>query len=202
MLCGAVTTYSPLIQHGAKKGKKVGIIGLGGLGHYGVMSAAALGCDAVMVISRTSAKKEDAMKMGATDFIATDEDPDWAEKHENSLDLIVSTVSSPNLPLSKYLSLLRFDGVFCQVGAPEDPVPGFNAFALIAKRIKITGSLIGSPKEIKSMLEFFAEKGVNSWNVNVPMKDANKAIVDMDAGKARYRYVLVNEKHVNEAPKL
>lgn len=202
MLCGAVTAYSPLMQHGAKKGKKVGIIGVGGLGHYGIMAAAALDCDAVVAISRTSAKKQDAMKMGATDFIATDEDPDWAKKHGDSLDIIVSTVSSPKLPLQQYLSLLRFNGVFCQVGAPEDPVPGFNAFALIAKRVKITGSLIGSPKEIKSMLDFFAEKGVSSWNVNVPMKDANQAIMDMDAGKARYRYVLVNEKHVKEAPEM
>lgn len=202
MLCGGITAFSPLRQHGAGPGKKVGIIGLGGLGHYGVMAAAALGCDAVVAISRSSAKKEDALKMGATEFIATEEDPNWSKKHRNSLDLIVSTVSSPKMPLQRYLSLLRFDGVFCQVGAPEDPVPGFNAFALISKRVKITGSMIGSPREIKDMLDFFAKKGVKSWNNNVPMKEANQAVIDMDAGKARYRYVLVNEKHAKAASKL
>jgi alcohol dehydrogenase (NADP+) len=145
---------------------------------------------------------------------ATDEEPDWAEKYANSLDLIVSTVSSPKLPLQGYLSLLRFRGKFVQVGAPEDVVPGFNSkslctfprlpyfsltrslvFALIGKKVEIKASLIGSPQEIKDMLALFAEKGVKTWNNNVPMKDANKAIMDMEAGKARYRYVLVNEKH-------
>jgi D-arabinose 1-dehydrogenase-like Zn-dependent alcohol dehydrogenase len=110
--------------------------------------------------------------------------------------LVRVLVSSPKLPLQQYLQLLKFKGVFVQVGAPEDPVPGFNMFALITKRVSITGSLIGSPGEIRKMLDLFAQKGVHTWNVNVPMSEANKAIVDMDAGKARYRYVLVNEKHL------
>ncbi|PQE23107.1 hypothetical protein CJF32_00004510 [Rutstroemia sp. NJR-2017a WRK4] len=195
MLCGGITTFSPLVQNKAGPGKKVGIVGIGGLGHFGIMGAKALGCEEIVAISRTSGKKEDAMKMGATKFIATDEEPDWAEKYANSLDLIVSTVSSPKLPLQGYLSLLRFRGKFVQVGAPEDVVPGFNMFALIGKKVEIGASLIGSPQEIKDMLALFAEKGVKTWNNNVPMKDANKAIMDMEAGKARYRYVLVNEKH-------
>jgi D-arabinose 1-dehydrogenase-like Zn-dependent alcohol dehydrogenase len=91
MLCGGVTAFSPLTQHGAGPGKSVGIIGIGGLGHFGIMGAKALGCDKIVAISRTSGKKEDALKMGATDFIATDEDEDWATKHAGSLDLIVST---------------------------------------------------------------------------------------------------------------
>lgn len=202
MLCGGITAFSPLTQHGAGPGKRIGVIGIGGLGHFGILGAAALGCDAVVAISRTSAKKEDAMKMGATHFIATDEDPTWTRKNRNSLDLIVSTVSSDKMPLQKYLSLLRFNGTYVQVGAPEDNLPGFNAFALLSKRAKITGSMIGSPQEIKDMLKFFAEKGVKSWNNNVPMSKANQAIVDMEDGKARYRYVLVNEKHLGEGSKL
>lgn len=167
------------------------------------MGAKALGCKEITAISRTSTKKEDAMKMGATNFIATDESKDWHKKNAKSLDLIVSTVSSPKLPIQQYLQLLAFGGTFVQVGAPEDPIPGFNAFALIGSCVKITGSMIGPPHEIRDMLNFFAEKGVKTWNNNVPMKDANKAVVDMEAGKARYRYVLVNEKHVQEgAPKL
>ncbi|EXJ86027.1 hypothetical protein A1O1_06396 [Capronia coronata CBS 617.96] len=196
MLCGGITAFSPLNQYGAGPGKKVGIIGIGGLGHFGIMGAKALGCETIVAISRTSAKKEDALKMGATDFIATDEDKDWATKHAGTLDLIVSTVSSPKMPLQQYLQLLRFKGALVQVGAPDDIVPGFNMAALLLKRASITGSYIGAPGEIKKMLEIFAKKGVHTWTNNVPMSAANKAIVDMEAGKARYRYVLVNEKHL------
>ena len=117
------------------------------------------------------------MKMGADDFIATDEDQDWATKHAGTLDLIICTVSSPKMPLAQYLQLLRVDGQFTQVGAPEDQIPGFSAFALIAKGVKVGGSAIGSPEEIRKMLNLFAEKGVKTWNNNVPMKDANRAIV-------------------------
>ncbi|KAI1616908.1 zinc-binding alcohol dehydrogenase [Exophiala viscosa] len=196
MLCGAITAFSPLTQNGAGPGKKVGIIGVGGLGHFGIMGAKALGCTEIIAISRSSSKKEDALKMGATGFIATDEEEDWATKHAGSLDLVVSTVSSPKMPLQQYLQLLRLKGKFVQVGAPEDVVPPINMFQLISKRVSIGGSLIGSPQEIKDMLKLFVEKGVHTWNVNVPMSEANKAVVDMDAGKARYRYVLVNEKHL------
>ncbi len=91
MLCGAITSFSPLVQHGAGPGKKIGIIGIGGLGHFGIMGAKALGCDEIIAISRSSSKKEDALNMGATGFIATDEDKDWETKHAGSLDIIVST---------------------------------------------------------------------------------------------------------------
>ncbi|KIW18351.1 hypothetical protein PV08_02639 [Exophiala spinifera] len=195
MLCGGITAFSPLTQHGAGPGKRVGIIGIGGLGHFGILGAKALGCSKIVAISRTSTKKADALKMGADDFIATDEDEDWATKHAGTLDIIVSTVSSPKMPLQQYLQLLRLQGKFVQVGAPEDVVPPINMFALISKRVSIAGSLIGSPQEIKDMLKLFVEKGVHTWNNNVPMKDANKVVVDMDAGKARYRYVLVNESN-------
>ena len=119
MLCGGITSYSPLRNNGCGPGKKVGIVGIGGLGHFGVLFAKMLGADEVVGISRTSGKKADVMKMGASGFIATDEEKDWATKYAASLDLIVSTVSSPNMPLAEYLQLLRFRGVFIQVGAPE-----------------------------------------------------------------------------------
>jgi len=195
MLCGGVTAFSPLKNNGAGPGKKVAIVGLGGLGHFGVMFAKMLGCDKVVVISRTSAKKEDAFKMGADDFIATDEDQDWATKHATSLDLIVSTVSSPKMPLPQYLQLLRVNGQFIQIGAPEDVLPAFNVFSLIAKNAKIGGSIIGSPSQIREMLDLAVKHNVKTWNQNRPMKEVNKVVSDMDAGQARYRYVLVNEKH-------
>jgi alcohol dehydrogenase (NADP+) len=195
MLCGGVTAFSPLLHHKAGPGKTVGIIGVGGLGHFGIMGAKVLGVDKLVAISRTSSKKADALKMGADDFIATDEDKDWNKKHRGSLDLIISTVSSPDMPLARYLQLLRFGGTFVQIGAPEDKIPAFNAFILLSRRVSITGSSIGSPKQIRQMLDLFAEKGVRTWNNNYKMEDANKAIVDMEAGKARYRIVLVNEKN-------
>jgi D-arabinose 1-dehydrogenase-like Zn-dependent alcohol dehydrogenase len=201
MLCGGVTTYTPLKHHGVGPGKTVGIIGLGGLGHFGVMWAKALKADKVVVISRTSAKKDDALKMGADEFIATAEDPDWAKKHASTLDVIVCTVSSSSMPLMDYLSLLRLDGTFVQVGAPEDGLPTIQQFPLIFKRLKITGSLIGSPSDIREMLQLAANQKVKPWIEEIPMKDANKAIVDFDAGKPRYRFVLYNEQP-GTAPRL
>ena len=131
--------------------------------------------------------------MGADHFIATDEDQDWAKTNSASLDLIVCTVSSEKMPLSKYLRLLRTHGRFVQVGAPEDRLPAFNAFSLIAKGAFIGGSAIGSPKDIMEMLDVAAEKKVKPWIQQRPMGDVNQATVDMHNGNARYRYVLVNE---------
>lgn len=195
MLCGGITSYAPLKKNGCGPGKRVGIVGIGGLGHFGILYAKALGADKITAISRTSTKKSDAMKLGADEFIATQDDPDWATHHARSLDLIVSTVSSPNMPLEQYLMLLRTNGQFIQVGAPEDRLPAFNAFSLIAKGCKIGGSAIGAPHEIEEMLELTVKKNVKPWINARPLKDANQAVLDMDAGKARYRYVLVNEAH-------
>ena len=193
MLCGGITAYSPLKKNGCGPGKKVGIVGVGGLGHFGILYAKALGADSITAISRTSSKKSDAMKLGADKYIATNEDENWNKHHARSLDLIVSTVSSPSMPLEKYLQLLRTNGQFIQVGAPEDRLPAFNVFSLIQKGSKIGGSAIGAPSEIEEMLELTARKGVKPWVVERPLREANKAVRDMDAGKARYRYVLVNE---------
>lgn len=200
MLCGGITVYSPLKREGCGPGKTVGIVGLGGLGHFGVLFAKALGADKIVVISRSSAKKEDAKKLGADDFIATDEEKDFGQPNfrlANSIDIIVSTVSNPKMPLSGYLSLLAFKGHFIQVGAPEDVMPGFNAFALIPKRGKIGGSAIGSPEEIREMLQLAVDKNVKPWIQQRPMKEANQVTIDFEAGKPRFRYCLVNEKHVN-----
>lgn len=194
MLCGGITAFHPLVQHNAGPDTRVGIIGLGGLGHFGVLGAAkALKCKKVVVISRTSTKKADALKMGATDFIATDEDEDWAKKHASSLDVIVSTVSSHKMPLEGYLSLLARKGTYVHVGAPEDKMPPFSMFSLIPKRASIQGSQTGSPRDIAQMLDLFAKSGVHTWNQNRRMKEANAATVDLENGKARYRYVLCNE---------
>jgi alcohol dehydrogenase (NADP+) len=192
MLCGGVTTYAPLKYHGAGPGKTVGVVGLGGLGHFAVLWAKALKADRVVVISRSSAKREDALRLGADDFIAYAEDPNWTTKHASTLDIIINTVSA-NVPLKDLFSVLRFDGTLVQVGAPEDPLPSIPLFPLLFKRIKITGSIIGSPNDIREMLQLAADQNIKPWIQEIPMKDANQAILDLAKGKPRYRYVLVNE---------
>ncbi|KAK3647279.1 hypothetical protein LTR56_008110 [Elasticomyces elasticus] len=196
MLCGGVTLYSPLKNNGCGPGKKVGIVGVGGLGHFGVLFAKALGADKVVGISRSNEKRDDVLKLGADEYIATSEDKDWATHHARSLDLIVCTVSSPKMPLMEYLQLLKVKGTFIQVGAPEDKLPDMTAFAFIGKGVTFGGSMIGPPWQIEEMLKFAAEKKIKPWINTYPMKDANKAIQDFNAGKPRFRITLVNEKHL------
>ncbi|KAL1841804.1 hypothetical protein VTJ49DRAFT_6557 [Mycothermus thermophilus] len=196
MLCGGVTTYAPLKHHGAGPGKTVGVVGLGGLGHFAILWAKALKADRVVAISRSSSKREDAFKLGADEYIATAEDENWAAKHASTLDIIICTVSSSPMPLTEYLTLLRFDGSLVQVGAPEDPLPSVPLFLILFKRLKITGSVIGSPDDIREMLQLAADQKIKPWIQEIPMKDANRAIVEMAAGKPRYRYVLVNEPQI------
>jgi alcohol dehydrogenase (NADP+) len=197
MLCGGITVYSPLKKWGAGPGKKVGIVGVGGLGHFGILFARALGADKVVAISRSGKKKADALTLGAHGFIATDEEEKWGRKHARTLDLIISTVSGAKMPLAQYLSLLRTDGTFVQVGAPEDKLPALNAFHFMSKGVKMTGSSIGSPAEIEEMLQFAADKGIRPMIEERPMSEADQAVRDMEDGKARYRYVLVNGEKAN-----
>jgi alcohol dehydrogenase (NADP+) len=116
MLCGGITVYSPLKNYGCGPGKTVGIVGVGGLGHFGVLFAKALGADKVVGISRKAEKRDDVLKLGADQYISTDEDKDWAKHNKQTLDLIVCTVSSEKMPLNEYLSLLKTKGTFIQVG--------------------------------------------------------------------------------------
>lgn len=162
MLCAGATLYSP-ISRAQVKGKNVGIVGLGGLGHFGVLFAKALGAKKVVVLSRKASKRDDALKLGADEYVSTDEDPDWAAKHAGSLHNIFSTVSSPKMPLSEYLSLLKPHGHFTQLGAPEDLIPAINAFTLIPKNVSMGGSCIASPKEIKEMLDLVAAQKIKPW---------------------------------------
>ena len=150
-----------------------------------------------MGISRKSDKRADVLKMGAHAYIATEEDEDWVKEHSRSLDLIVCTVNSPKLPLLEYLQLLRVQGTFIQVGAPEDKLPELSAHALIGKGIKIGGSMIGSPEEIEEMLHLAVDKKIRAWIETRLMKDVNQALLDMDRGRARYRYTLVNQRNAS-----
>lgn len=194
MMCAGATTYVPLKNNGCGPGKRVGIIGLGGLGHFGLLWAKALGAEYTVVIGRSESKREDAMKLGADKYVATNDEKDWAKENARSVDFLVSSVSSSKMPLPEYLSLLRIGGTLIQVGIPEDGPLSVPAASLVWSGVKLAGSLIGSPSEIQEMLELAARKGVKPWVQERPMKEANEAIVDMEEGKARYRYVLVNEQ--------
>ncbi|KAL5590086.1 hypothetical protein FOVSG1_011953 [Fusarium oxysporum f. sp. vasinfectum] len=120
MLCAGVTMFAPLKRHGCRPGNSVGIVGVGGLGHFGILFAKALGTESVVGISRRSDKRDDVLKLGADKYIATSEDADWAKANGQSLDIIICTVSSAKMPLTKYLPLLKVSGMFVQVGAPDD----------------------------------------------------------------------------------
>ncbi len=196
MLCGGVTVFAPLRRNGCGPGKSVGVVGVGGLGHFAVLFAKALGADRVVGISRRAGKRADVLKLGADEYIATEEDEGWASTHAHSLDLIISTVSNADMPLDGYMGLLRTYGTYIQVGAPDGgKLPAINVFQLIAKGIKIGGSLIGSPSEVQEMLQLAADKKIQPWIQKRPLKDANQTTVDFEDGKARYRYVLVNENY-------
>ncbi|KAJ5730960.1 8-hydroxygeraniol dehydrogenase [Penicillium malachiteum] len=195
LLCAGVTVYAPLRKHGAGPGKTVGVVGIGGLGHLGILFAKALGADRVIAISRSSRKRDEAIRgLGADGFIATGEEKGWAKPHSRSLDIILSTVSGGDMPFAQYLKLLKRDGTFIQLGAPEEPLPPLAAYSLIQKAVKVTGSNIGSPEDIRNMLQLAAEKRVLPWIQKRPMKDVNSALVDMHEGKARYRFVLQNSE--------
>lgn len=193
LLCGGVTVFAPLRKYGVGPGVSVGVVGIGGLGHMGILFARAMGAGRVVAISRSSSKRDDALKgLGADLFIATGEEKGWAKAHSRSLDVILSTVSAADMPLAQYLRLLKRDGTFIQVGAPEHPLPPLAAWSLIQKSVKVTGSNIGSPDDIRQMLQLAAEKRVLPWIQKRPMEDVNAALADMHEGKARYRYVLQN----------
>lgn len=116
LLCGALTVWTPLRDNGCGPGKTVGIIGVGGLGHFAILFAKALGADKVVGISRKASKKADVLALGADQYIATEDDAQWHLENGASLDLIISTVSSSDIPLAEYLSLLKVDGSYIQVG--------------------------------------------------------------------------------------
>ncbi|KAF8458002.1 alcohol dehydrogenase-like protein [Terfezia claveryi] len=174
-------------------GKTVAIIGIGGLGHLGILFAKALGAERIVAISRTGSKKADAAKLGATDFIATSEDEKWSDKWNRTVDLIICTVSSASMPLARFLNLLKVDGTMVQVGAPEEPLPSLKPFAFLIKRIKLAGSMIASPSEIQEMLQLAAEKDVCTWVTTFPMDQVNDALKMFGKGEPRYRFVLVNQ---------
>ncbi len=186
LLCAGITTYSPLRHWGAGPGKKVAIIGLGGLGHMGVKLAHAMGAE-VTVLSRSLSKKEDGLKLGADHYYAT-EDPETFEKLAGTFDLIVNTVSAV-LELDKFISLLAVDGTMVSVGAPPEAL-SFHAFSLILGRKSYAGSVIGGIPETQEMLDFCAEHELGAEVEIISADEIDKAWERVLASDVRYRFVI------------
>jgi uncharacterized zinc-type alcohol dehydrogenase-like protein len=185
-LCAGITTYSPLRKWKASKGQKVGVVGLGGLGHMGVKFASAFGAH-VVLFTTSPGKSEDARRLGAAEVVVS-KNEDEMNKHANSFDFILDTVSA-NHDLNAYLSLLKRDGTLTLVGAPPKPVP-IAAFSLIAPRRQLAGSLIGGIPETQEMLDFCGEHGITCDIEMISIDKINEAYERMLKSDVKYRFVI------------
>ncbi|RED89058.1 MULTISPECIES: NAD(P)-dependent alcohol dehydrogenase [Cohnella] len=186
LLCAGITTYSPLRHWGAAPGKKVAVIGLGGLGHMAVKLAHAMGAE-VTVLSQTLKKKEDGLKLGASHYYATS-DAETFKKLANSFDLIINTVSA-KIDINAYLSLLALDGTLVNVGAPSEPLP-VQVFSLIPYRRSFAGSTIGGIRETQEMLDFCAEHRIVPEIEIISASQIDEAWERILASDVRYRFVI------------
>ncbi|MEU7055401.1 NAD(P)-dependent alcohol dehydrogenase [Streptomyces sp. NPDC046197] len=186
LLCAGITTYSPLRHWNAGPGKKVAVLGMGGLGHMAVKIAHALGAE-VTVLSQSLRKKDDGLGLGADHYHATS-DPRTFEDLRGTFDLIVSTVSAP-LDFGAFLSLLKTDGALVNVGAPEEPV-SLNLFSVIAGRKTLAGSSIGGIAETQEMLDFCAEHGIGAEIELIAASEINDAYERVLNSDVRYRFVI------------
>ncbi|OZI38066.1 hydroxyacid dehydrogenase [Bordetella genomosp. 10] len=187
LLCAGITTYSPLRTWGAGPGKKVGIVGLGGLGHMGVKLAAAMGAHVVLFTTSPS-KIEDGKRLGASEVVIS-RNPDEMNAHANSFDLILNTVAAQH-DLNPFLNLLRRDGTMVLVGVPEHDHPSPQVFNLIFKRRRLAGSLIGGIAETQEMLDFCGEHGITSDIELIPVQQINEAYERMLKSDVKYRFVI------------
>jgi alcohol dehydrogenase (NADP+) len=186
LLCAGITTYSPLKQWGVKSGDRVGVVGLGGLGHMAVKLAASMGAE-VTVFSTSKGKEPDAKRLGAHDFVAT-KDPAAFSTLKGRFDFIIDSVSAPH-DYNAYLGALRARGVMVLVGAPPEPTP-LSAFALIGGAKRMAGSMIGGIKETQEMLDYCGQHGIVSDIETIPIQKVNEAYERMLKGDVRYRFVI------------
>ena len=187
LLCAGITTYSPLRHWNAGKGKKVGIVGLGGLGHMGVKFAHAFGAHTVLFTTSPS-KVKDGKELGA-DEVVISRDADAMGKQSASFDFILNTVAAPH-NLDAFLTLLKRDGTMCLVGAPGEPHPSPNVFNLIFKRRALAGSLIGGIAETQEMLDFCGEHNIESQIEIIPIQKIDEAYERMLKSDVKYRFVI------------
>jgi len=186
LLCAGITTYSPLHHWGVTEGKKVGVIGLGGLGHMGVKIAHALGAH-VVVFTTSPDKTEDALRLGA-DEVVVSRNADEMQKHVGSFDFILDTVSAKH-DINAYLNLLQLDGNITLVGAPEKPLE-VAAFSLIMGRRSLSGSMIGGIAETQEMLDFCGEHNITADVEVIPIQKVNEAYDRLLKADVKYRFVI------------
>jgi alcohol dehydrogenase (NADP+) len=186
LLCAGITTYSPLSHWKAGPGKKVGIVGIGGLGHMGIKIAKAMGAEVIVYTTSTS-KVEDAKRLGATDVVLS-KDASQMNRYKGKLDFILDAVSAEH-DINAYLSQLRLDGTLALVGAPEQPLP-VAAFSVIANRRSFAGSAIGGLAETQEMLDFCGKHNIVSDIEMINIQDINKAYDRLVKGDVKYRFVI------------
>lgn len=187
LLCAGITTYSPLKEWKIGKGSKVGVIGLGGLGHMAVKLAAAMGAE-VTVLSTSAKKETDAKRLGASEFAVTTEAGTF-KRLAGRFDLILNTVSA-DINYDAYISLLKRDGALVMLGVPSDPIMKVNIFGLFMKRKRLTASPIGGIRETQEMLDFCAAHGVVSDIEMVTIDKVNEAYERIIKSDVRYRFVI------------
>jgi alcohol dehydrogenase (NADP+) len=186
LLCAGITTYSPLRHHNVSEGQKVGVVGLGGLGHMGVKLAKAMGAH-VVVFTTSSNKVEDALRLGA-DEVVNSKNADEMKKQLNSFNFILDTISAPH-DINAYLLLLKRDGNLTQVGVPPEPL-SLNVGSLIYGRRSLSGSLIGGIKETQEMLDFCGEHNITSDIELIPIQKIDEAYDRLMKGDVKYRFVI------------
>ncbi|HYK35840.1 NAD(P)-dependent alcohol dehydrogenase [Alloacidobacterium sp.] len=184
LLCAGITTYSPMRHWGVTKGKKVGVVGLGGLGHMGVKFAHALGAH-VVVFTTSPGKKEDALRLGADEVVISRNANEMA-KHAGSFDFILDAVSADH-DINAYIQLLRRDGNITMVGAPEKPLP-VGVFGLIFGRRSLSGSPIGGLPETQEMLDFCSQHNITSDVEVIPIQKVNEAYERLLKSDVKYRF--------------
>ena len=187
LLCAGITTYSPLKHWGAGPGKRIGVVGIGGLGHMALKIAHAMGAQ-VIAFTTSESKRADALALGADDVVIS-RDADQMQAQAGSFDLILDTVAASH-DLDAYTSLLKRDGTLVLVGVPENPHPSPNIGALIFQRRAIAGTLIGGIAETQEMLDFCAEKGIVSDIEMIRVQDIDEAYGRMQRGDVKYRFVI------------
>ncbi len=187
LLCAGITTYSPLAHWKVGPGSKVGVVGLGGLGHMAVKIAKAMGAY-VVLFTTSERKREDALRLGADEVVVSKDDAQMAAQG-NTLDFIINTVAAPH-NLDPFLTALKRDGTLALVGAPDQPHPSPGVFNLILKRRSIAGSLIGGIRETQEMLDFCAKHGIVSDIETIRMDEINEAYERMLKGDVKYRFVI------------
>jgi uncharacterized zinc-type alcohol dehydrogenase-like protein len=186
LLCAGITTYSPLRHWGVGRGQKVGIVGLGGLGHMGVKLAHAMGAH-VVLFTTSPGKAQDAVRLGANEVVLSKDGAQMAA-HADSFDFILDTVAAPH-DINAYLALLKQDKTLVQVGAPSQPLP-VQVFGLIMGRRSFAGSAIGGIAETQEMLDFCAERGITSDIELIPIQQIEGAYGRMLRSDVKYRFVI------------